>query len=479
MLARSTGRAREFAIRSALGAGRGRLLRQSLTESAVLGLLGGALGLLVAAWGTKLALGFLPTALPRAEEVRLDERVLLFALAISLLTGIVSGLAPALKTSRWRMTGALKEGGRGASSGRARAQGVFVAVQMSLALVLLIGAGLMIRSLTALWKVDPGFRPDNTLTFALNLSPAMGSATTDTVRAAFRDLSDKINATPGVVASSFSSGASPLQGEDDLFFWIDGQPKPASQSEMNMALIYRVDTGYLDAMGIPLKQGRFFTPQDDERATPVAVIDETFARQYFSNENPIGQRLHLGDDQPAQIVGVVAHVKQWSIASDETQSLQSQVYIPFRGLSDNNLPLGAGVVVRSSGSGSGPELFNALRRTVESQKRAERNFESADAEPGDCGNARATSLLDVSAWIIRGGGAVAGEPGHLRSCLVSRGPAHTGNRHPPGARCAAPRRVTAGVESRDEDGAERCSAGAAGGVRAYSFADEDVVRRQR
>jgi len=367
MLARSTGRAREFAIRSALGAGRSRLLRQSLTESAVLGLLGGALGLLLAAWGTKLALAVLPTALPRAEEVRLDERVLLFALAISLLTGIASGLAPALKTSGWRMTGALKEGGRGASSGRARAQGVFVAVQMSLALVLLIGAGLMIRSLTALWKVDPGFRPDNTLTFALNLSPAMGSATSDAVRATFRDLSDKINATPGVVASSFSAGAAPLQGEDDLFFWIDGQPKPASQSEMNMALIYRVDTGYLDAMGIPLKQGRFFTPRDDERATPVAVVDEAFARQYFGNENPIGQRLHLGDDQPAQIVGVVAHVKQWSIASDESQSLQSQVYVPFRGLSDNNLPLGAGVVVRSNGSGSGPELFNALRRTVESQ----------------------------------------------------------------------------------------------------------------
>lgn len=367
MLARSTGRSREFAIRSALGAGRGRLLRQSLTESAVLGLAGGALGLLVATWGTKLALGLLPTALPRAEEVRLDQRVLLFALGISLLTGIVSGLAPAWKTSRSRLTEALKEGGRGASSGRARAQGVFVAVQMSLALVLLIGAGLMIRSLTALWKVDPGFRPDNVLTFALNLPPAMASASPDAVRAALRDLSDKIGSTPGVNAVSFSYGASPLQGEDDLFFWIDRQPKPASQSEMNMALIYRVDTGYLDAMGIPLKQGRFFTPQDDERAAPVAVIDEAFARQHFANQNPIGKRLHLDDGEPAQIVGVVGHVKQWSIASDESASLQAQVYVPFRGLSDNQLPTGAGVVLRSPGAGSGPELFNAVRRVVEQQ----------------------------------------------------------------------------------------------------------------
>jgi predicted permease len=372
MLARSTGRAREFAIRSALGAARRRLLRQSLTESALLGLAGGTLGLFVAAWGTNIALSMLPTALPRAEEVKLDNRVLLFAFAISLLTGILSGLAPAWKTSRGRVSEALKEGGRGASSGRARAQGIFVAVQMALALVLLIGAGLMIRSLSALWKVDPGFRPDNVLTFALNLPPSMQNASPEAIRADLREVSEKISSAPGVSAASFSAGAAPLQGEDDLFFWLDGQAKPASQSEMNMALIYRVDTDYLTAMGIPLKRGRFFTLRDDERSLPVAVVDEAFARQYFGAGDPIGRRVYLdGVDDPAQIVGVVGHVKQWSLSSDELDGLQAQLYIPFRGLPDNNLPTGVGVVVRANGPNgqTGPEVLNTIRSVVESQNK--------------------------------------------------------------------------------------------------------------
>src|SRR5262249_38945332 len=158
---RSTGRMREFAIRAALGAGQWRLLRQSLTESMLLSISGGGLGLIAAGWGTQAALSLLPTALPRAEEVRLDARVLIFTFAISLITGLLSGLAPALKTSQWRLSETLKEGLRGAGGGRARAQGVFVAVEMAMALVLLIGAGLMIRSLNALWNVDPGFSPDN------------------------------------------------------------------------------------------------------------------------------------------------------------------------------------------------------------------------------------------------------------------------------------------------------------------------------
>src|SRR4030088_1833775 len=163
---------------------------------------------------------------------------------------------------------------------------------MALALVLLIGAGLMIRSLTALWKVDPGFRPDNVMTFGLNLPPSMRNGSPEAARAALRELSEKLNSTPGVSAASLSTGAIPLQTEDDLFFWIDGRPKPSSQSEMNMALIYRVEPGYLNSMGIALKQGRFFTPQDDERSSPVAVIDEAFARKYFGAEDPVGKRIY-------------------------------------------------------------------------------------------------------------------------------------------------------------------------------------------
>jgi predicted permease len=369
MLARSTGRSREFAIRSALGAGRRRLLRQSLTESTLLGLAGGALGLIVAAWGTKLALSALPTTLPRAAEVSLDSRVLLFTFGISLLTGILSGLVPALKISRGQVTETLKEGGRGTSGGRVRAQGIFVAVEMALALVLLIGAGLMIRSLTALWKVDPGFRADNVLTFGLNLPPAMADASPEAVRSALRDLSDKINAAPGVSSASFSSGATPLLSEDDLFFWLADQPKPASSSEMNMALVYGVEPGYLPAMGITLKQGRFFTAQDDNRSAPVAVIDEAFARKYFGGDNPIGKGIYTDETRPPwQIVGVVGHVKQWSLNSDETDGLQAQLYLPFRGLPDNSLPTGAGVVVRSN-SGTGPELLSGIRQVVASQSK--------------------------------------------------------------------------------------------------------------
>ncbi len=373
LVARSTGRTREFAIRAALGAGKGRLLRQSLTESTLLALMGGGLGLAVAGWSTKAALSALPTALPRAQEVSLDSRVLLFTLAVSLLTGILAGLVPALKTSHWRLSEALKEGGRGTGGMRHRAQGALVAVEMALALVLLIGAGLMIRSLSALWNVDPGFRADNVLTFGLSLPPSMQKASPGAIRSTVRQLGDEIASTPGVQATSFSWGAVPLQGEDDLFFWIDGKPKPASQSEMNMALVYIVEPGYLDVMGISLKQGRFFSNQDDERSLPVAVIDEVFASKHFPNEDPIGKRIHMNDDQPpSQIVGVVGHVKQWSIdAEDEKQSLQAQLYLPFRAIADEEMPrvpAGVGVLTRSAGGSAECRCRDCSIRSAESSK---------------------------------------------------------------------------------------------------------------
>ena len=364
LLARSTGRTREFAIRAALGAGRWRLLRQLLTESLLLACAGGGLGLLLARWGTRAALGVLPTALPRADEIRLDGRVLLFAIVISLLTGVLAGLAPALRTSFGRLSETLKEGGRGAGGGRHRAQGILVAVEMALAVVLLIGAGLMIRSLDALWHADPGFRPENVLTFGLGLSPAARAVEPAAQRAALRDLSDAINAVPGVRAASFSDGAAPLQSEDDLFFWLDGDPKPASTSEMNMALVYRVEPSYQTALGIPLVRGRFFTPQDDERSLPVVIIDEAFARQYFPNGDPIGKRINIGDDDrgPFEIVGVVGHVNQWSLNgnADGQETLQAQLYEPLRQLADS--PSGVGVVMRVVGGG--PAVFDAVRGVI-------------------------------------------------------------------------------------------------------------------
>jgi predicted permease len=368
LLARATGRTREFAIRAALGAGRWRLVRQLLTESLLLGALGGGLGLLLAAWGTQAALGALPTIVPRADEIGLDTRVLLFTLAVSLLTGLLSGLMPALKASPQRLSETLKEGGRGASGGRTRAQSVLVAVEMALALVLLIGAGLLIRSLNALWQVDLGFRADNVLTFGLSLPPSMRTASPETIRAVLRELSDKLNAAPGVRAASFSTGSTPLQGDSDVSFWRDGQPRPAPQ-EMNSALQYIVEPGYLMAMGIPLKQGRFFTAEDNERAQPVVVIDEVFARKYFPNEDPTGQRLNLsGNDAPAQIVGEVGHVNQWGIEEDDRHGLRAQIFEPFRQFGDNAMPRVAGgmnVVVR--GEDAETTLFERLRRVVQSQ----------------------------------------------------------------------------------------------------------------
>jgi predicted permease len=367
LLARSTGRTREFAIRAALGAGQWRLLRQLLTESMLLALAGGVMGLLLAAWSTKAALGVLPTTLPRAHEVGLDGRVLLFTLVISLATGVLTGLAPALKVSQWRLAETLKEGGRGASGGRHRAQGMLVAVEMALALVLLIGAGLMIRSLSALWNVDPGFRPDNVLSFGLNFPPSVNTASPEAAHANARDLSDRLNSMPGVKAASFSAGAAPLQGEDDLWFWIEGEPKPESTSQMHMALVYRVEPGYLTAMSIPLRQGRFFTNQDEVGTQPVVVIDEVLARQYFPHENPIGKRINLGDDRGwLQIVGVVGHVKQWGLdASDGQQSLQAQLYEPLRQLAGSSPSVS--VVVRAEGAS--PALWAALRGAVQSQNK--------------------------------------------------------------------------------------------------------------
>jgi predicted permease len=367
MLARATGRTREFAIRAALGAGRWRLLRQSLIESTMLALVGGAAGLFIAAWGTKAALKALPTALPRAEEIALDVRVLLFTIGISLLTGIVAGLAPALKTSQSRFNDALKESGRTSGTTRAHAQGAFVVVEMAMALVLLIGAGLLIRSLNALWSVDPGFKADNVVTFGVTFPPSMSSSTADASRAYMRDLSSRLNDMPGVTSASLTAAATPLVSEDDRYFWIDGQPKPANSNDMHMALFYVVEPGYLEAMGIHLKKGRFFTNQDDERSTRVMVVDEMLAQQKFGNEEVIGKRLNIDDDGAYEIVGVVGHVKQFGLDTDG-ENLQAQMYVPFRAASDSEVEGtgGMGVVLRADNEVT-PSFITSIRDVVQQQ----------------------------------------------------------------------------------------------------------------
>jgi predicted permease len=366
LLARSTGRSREFAIRTALGAGQGRILRQLLTESVLLALAGGALGLALAQWGTQAALKHLPADLPRAAGIGLDARVLIFTAVVSLLAGTLFGLAPALKTRTPELHNALKEGGRGASATRHRAQSVFVVVEMAMALVLLIGAGLMIRTMTHLWNVDPGFRPQNVMTFGISLPPSMMNASPDAIRAAVRELDARLAATPGVAAMAQTWETLPLGSDDEKVFWFDGQPKPASQNDMNWTIDYVVGPGYLQTMGIPLQRGRFFTAQDNERAPLVVVIDDVFARKYFGTENPLGKGILFSDTgKRSEIVGVVGHVNQWGLDSDDTQQLRAEVYIPCMQMPDAYIamvPSGIGIVVRAAANNTAG-LLESIRST--------------------------------------------------------------------------------------------------------------------
>jgi predicted permease len=364
-LARAMGRSREFAIRAALGASQARVIRQLLTESILLSGLGGALGLLFASWGATAVLGTLPGALPRAKEVSLDSRVLLFTMALSLFAGIVFGLAPALKTSRVDLQEILKESGRGLSGARHPLQGIFVTGEVAMALVLLVGAGLMVRSLAALWRVNPGFNPSHAITFALSM-PANAATTSVETRARLRHFDDKMRAIPGVQAVSVTLGSRPMIHDSSLPFWIEGQPKPANLQEMPQAMFYLVEGGFQQAMGITLERGRFVAAQDDEHAPVVVDIDDVFARTYFPKENPVGKRIHLASfDVTAEIVGVVGHLKQWRLDADPKSAIQAQFDYPFMQLPEKLMPLVAdsvAVVLRTQGDPTA--VMGFVRRAV-------------------------------------------------------------------------------------------------------------------
>ncbi len=367
LLARASSRAREFAIRGALGASKARVMRQLLTESVLLSLAGGALGLLLAEWGTQAALKVVPAALPRAADIRLDARVLFFTVIISLLSGILFGLAPAWKLLRSNLHETLKEGGRSAGGTRHRTQQTFVVAEMALALVLLIGAGLMIRTLAALWKVDPGFHPENVLTFGLSLPTTKQNANADAVRAALRETHREMESAPGIAGVSFSWGAFPMSSDDEALFWFEGQAKPQAANDMNWTLRYVVEPEYLKTMGIPLEKGRFITAQDDEHAPLVVVVDDVFANKFFGHQDAIGRRIYLsGPDKLADIVGIVGHVKQWGLDSDDTNVLRAQLYSPLMQLGDDDIVLalnGTSVIVRYKGSDG--VAFDGIRSALE------------------------------------------------------------------------------------------------------------------
>src|SRR5579863_8174960 len=365
LLARSMGRSREFAIRAALGASPTRVIRQLLTESILLAGFGGVLGLLLAFWGVKAVLGVLPGTLPRANDVSLDARVLLFTLAVSFFAGILFGLAPALKTSRVDLHEVLKESGRGSSGARHRLQGIFVAAEVALALVLLVGAGLMIRSLAALWRVNPGFNPSHAITFSLSL-PANSSTSAAETRARLREFDRKVASIPGVEAVTITLGSRPMKHDSTLPFWREGQPKPANINDMNQAMFYLVESGYQQAMGITLQRGRWIRDEDNENSPVVIVIDDVFARTYFPNEDPLGKRVNLAlFGVPVEIVGVVGHVKQWGLDADAKSAIEAQFFYPFMQLPSNMTPLVAAnvaVVLRTTGDPTA--TVEPVRRTV-------------------------------------------------------------------------------------------------------------------
>lgn len=349
LLARATGRAREFAIRSVLGATPKRVVRQLLTESLLLAITGGALGLIFASWGTQAALRILPQALPRANDVRIDPRVLLFTLAVSILTGALFGLAPSLKTSNPDPFTTLKKGGRGGSGARHRTQSVFVVFELAVAVVLLIGAGLSLRSLAGLWNLNRGYNPQNVTTFGVAFPPSALRQSPDQVRTMLRQLPENIAKIPGVTAVSLTDASVPLDSDWEEHFWLDGSPKPPTHSEMPETLLYIISPDYLRVMGIPLLRGRFFTSQDNAQSPRVGVIDEDFARRHFADQDPIGRRVNM-EDTTVEIVGVVGHTEQWAHDDKFSSSVKVQLYTLAEQVPDVWLEFvtkGAGVMVRT------------------------------------------------------------------------------------------------------------------------------------
>ncbi len=329
LLARAASRQKEIAIRVALGAGRWRIVRQLLTESVLLALAGGVLGLLLAKWGMDVLLTLAPQNLPRISDVSLDGRVLIFTATVTLLTGIIFGLIPALQVSKPKLSETMKDGGRGSTEGGRRQliRNALVVLEVASALVLLVGAGLMIKSFTRLQKVDIGFNADNALTVSLSLPKSKYPEENQQI-AFYQQLLEKVRNLPGVQTVGATSGV-PLSNEDFvLAFLIQGQPALA-QGLGQTTNYYSVSADYFKAMGIPLIRGRLLTERDTKDSTNVALINETMAKKIFPDEEPIGKRItfDVRQDKPAwlEIVGIVGDVKHYSL----DQATTMQTYGPY------------------------------------------------------------------------------------------------------------------------------------------------------
>ena len=358
LLSRATARRKEVAIRLALGAGRSRLLRQFLTESVLLAVAGGGLGALVAAWGTDALVALYADNIPRTGAIAMSPAVLGFALAVSMVTGLILTLVPTFRLRDAELGDPLREGGRGlAGSARdGRLRGAFVAAQVALALMLLIGASLMLRSFSELTRVDLGFRPDGLLTFELNLPAARYDA--DRKLIDFYDSAlARVRALPGV-ESATAIYPLPLSGEiyaEALVF--EGRPRP-EPAQMPVSHVRLVSSGYFETMEIPVARGRSFDAGDHRAGAPAVIVNQALAEEHFAGESPVGRRLAIYDatgDQPRwlDIVGVVANVRHEELS----HVAEPEIYLPLSLRTSETVSL----VVRSS---AGNGLSAPVRRAI-------------------------------------------------------------------------------------------------------------------
>ncbi|HKQ08085.1 MAG TPA: ABC transporter permease [Blastocatellia bacterium] len=361
LLARAASRQKEIAIRTALGAGHWRLVRQLLTESLLLSIVGGGLGLLLALWGVGLLVSSSPADLPRIKEVTVDARVLGFTLAVSLLTGIVFGFMPAVQASRTDLNETLKESGRSVTGGaaRRRARGLLVVSEIALSLVLLIGAGLLMRSFLKLQSVDPGFNPENVLTMQIDMTGPNYQRAAPVI-AFHNQLLERVRALPGVQSAATRS-AVPIAADASfsyLAFAIEGRPpEPGNRP---VAFYNAVSPSFFETMQIPVLKGRPFNEHDVRKAQNVIIINETLARRFFADEEPLGKRMTLNDENPkeedwATIVGVVKDTKPRALAGEAV----AEMYMPFDQQPEPSMSL----MIRAAGKPEG--IAAAVRGEVQ------------------------------------------------------------------------------------------------------------------
>lgn len=362
LLARANLRAREFGVRAALGASRGRMVRQVLTESVLLSVLGGLLGIIVAVLAQHLLLAVMHETLPRSNNIGLNWSVAAFTFFTAVAVGILFGIVPALRSARADMQAALRQDSRGATGGNHRLLNQFVVLQFALTLVLLAGAGMLLRSIQQLWRVNPGFNPRQVISFRVGLSPSL-TRTPEGIRTAYQQLLEQLRSLPGVAAADLTN-IPPLSGEDNSGpFWLGTTP-PVSMQDAPHALYFWTGPDYLRAMEIPLLRGRFFSPADQVGTAKVVVIDQVLAQTFFPHEDPVGKTLTVAHWGSARIIGVAGHVRVWGLDDPGTYNPR-QIYIPAYQLPDSLVNDFFGtltILIRSALPSS--QLLPAIRNVV-------------------------------------------------------------------------------------------------------------------